>query len=350
LTLALQRAELSAATGDGIRGTTLNREEAFDKAIKLIADLPCQREVIDFWDMPEVRADSDRAKWRAAADRLTEIGQKVAPDLAEYFEIWASDAAVGAEDLERGLALMPPPGLGGRASLRASNILDLKLSLGGLPAARDITALFGPKVTKFGRENLGSVEQFIQLQLDARAAHGDPVDIARWTQDAHQHKAGYSLFNGHPSYLVVQPPGGWHFSYSKCAEAECVALVRDAENTWREESDLPRVGEGWISETRLYYELKAAFPAIEVLQHHRPEWLGRQHLDIAIPSLRTAIEFQGAQHDLPVAFFGGEDAFIRTQERDRRKLGKCRKQGWRLFYAREGYDLTDLIAQIAAPR
>ncbi|GAA3274294.1 hypothetical protein GCM10020258_52190 [Sphingomonas yabuuchiae] len=115
-----------------------------------------------------------------------------------------------------------------------------------------------------------------------------------------------------------------------------MALVRDAENTWREESDLPRVGEGWISETRLYYELKAAFPAIEVLQHHRPEWLGRQHLDIAIPSLRTAIEFQGAQHDLPVAFFGGEDAFIRTQERDRRKLGKCRKQGWRLFYAREG--------------
>ena len=52
------------------RGTTLNREEAFDQAIKLIADLPCQREVIDFWDMPAVRSDGDRAKWRAAADRL----------------------------------------------------------------------------------------------------------------------------------------------------------------------------------------------------------------------------------------------------------------------------------------
>ena len=33
----------------------MNREEAFDQAIKLIADLPCQREVIDFWDMPAVR-------------------------------------------------------------------------------------------------------------------------------------------------------------------------------------------------------------------------------------------------------------------------------------------------------
>ncbi|MCP6423306.1 hypothetical protein NL463_28765, partial [Klebsiella pneumoniae] len=85
-------------------------------------------------------SDGDRAKWRAAADRLIGIGQKVAPDLAEYFEIWASDAAVGAKDLDRGLALMPLPGLGGRASLRASNILDLKLSLGRPPAARDITA------------------------------------------------------------------------------------------------------------------------------------------------------------------------------------------------------------------
>ena len=108
----------------------------------------------------------------------------------------------------------------------------------------------------------------------------------------------------------------------------------------------PRVGEGWISETRLYYEVKAALPKTDVIQHYRPDWLGRQHLDIAIPTMRAAVEFQGAQHDQPVAFFGGEEAFARSLERDKRKLNKCRRQGWRLIYAREGYCLSTLIAEI----
>ncbi|MDT7535382.1 hypothetical protein OVY48_18395 [Sphingobium sp. SA2] len=225
-------------------------------------------------------------------------------------------------------------------------MLDLKLTLGQPPTAREVTALFGPKVTAFGKANLEPIERYIQIQLDQRVERGQQLRISDWAADAHQHQAGYSLFNGHPSYLVTKPPSGLHFSYSKRAEADCLTLIRDAENTWREECDLPRIGEGWISETRLLYEVKMALPDVEVLQHYRPDWLGRQHLDIAIPAWSVAIEYQGAQHDQPIAFFGGQDAFARTIERDARKLNKCRRNGWRLIYVREGYRLDEVLSQI----
>lgn len=324
----------------------MDREAAFNMAGQWISELPCRRHVIDFWDMPMLDSRADREAWASAAQRLEQLGLEVDSEFSFYFLRWASDAAVGTGDLQRGLDLLPRPSIGGRASVQASNILDLKLTLNHAPVARDITALFGPKVTAFGKENLPAIEQYIQLQIDARATAGSPLRIASWTADAHQHKAGYNLFSGHASYIVTRPPAGWNFSSSKQAETDCLALIRDAENTWRYESDLPRIGEGWVSETQLFYAVKAALPDIEVVQHHRPSWLGRQHLDIAVPSLSIALEYQGAQHDQPVAFFGGEAAFARTLERDRRKLNLCRRHGWRLIYVREGYALPDVLETI----
>lgn len=324
-------------------GGGMDREAAFGLAGQLISALPCRRGVIDFWDMPRLSNSADREAWANAARRLERLASKVVPELSFHFLGWASDAAVGAGDLQSGLDLMPLPEVGSRSTVRASSILDLKLELGLAPAARDITALFGPNVTAFGKQNLPAIERYIQLQLDERARAGEPLQISNWTADAHQHKAGYGLFSGHPSYIVSRPPGGWHFTYSSQAKADCVGLIREAENTWRDECDLPRIGEGWISETRLYYEIKAALKDHEVLQHHRPPWLGRQHLDVAVPALFVAIEYQGAQHDQPIAFFGGEAAYQRTLERDRRKLNLCRRHGWRLIYVREGYCLSDVL-------
>lgn len=327
----------------------MHKEQAFALAEQLISALPCRRKAVDFWDMPLVEPHSNWSQWRKTADRLEALSTEVAPEVAAYFQIWASDAAIGAGDLDRGLALLPTPNMGERASLHASNSIDLKLSHGLLPNSRDITALFGPKVTAFGRENLDAIGKYIQVRLDGRAARGNPLSIMTWTSDAYQHKAGYAIFNGHPSYIVTKPPEGYHFNYSKVAEKDCISLIRDAENTWHEECDLPRIGEGWVSETRLFYELKAAFPDNDIVQHYRQKWLGRQHLDIAFPDMRVAIEYQGAQHDQPVAFFGGEEAFARTLERDRRKFNKCRRHGWRLIYAREGYALSAIIADVLSP-
>lgn len=42
------------------------------------------------------------------------------------------------------------------------------------------------------------------------------------------------------------------------------------------------MGERWV-ETVLYYELRDAFQDETVIQHGRPEWMGRQHLDVYLP-------------------------------------------------------------------
>ena len=69
----------------------------------------------------------------------------------------------------------------------------------------------------------------------------------------------------------------------------------------------------------------------DTLYQYRPAWLGRQSLDLYIPSLKTAIEYQGIQHYRPVGFFGGGDALSLRQELDRQKRDLCEKNAVRLI-------------------
>ncbi len=121
---------------------------------------------------------------------------------------------------------------------------------------------------------------------------------------------------------------------------------REAENTAREDKDLPRVGEGWIGETELYYAIKNAIPERDVVQHARPKWLGRQHLDVFVPSLKIALEYQGEQHDTPIDFFGGQEVFAIRKKLDARKRRACKKNGVTLIEVRPGYNLQELIERI----
>ena len=127
---------------------------------------------------------------------------------------------------------------------------------------------------------------------------------------------------------------------------ESSRLLRDAENTYRISIGAKKVGESWIGETELYYKIKSAFPNIEVIQHGRPTWLGRQHLDVWIPMLNIAIEYQGQQHDNPIEFFGGVEAFEKGLKRDKLKKKKCLENKVNLIEVREGYDLDKIIQKI----
>ena len=123
-------------------------------------------------------------------------------------------------------------------------------------------------------------------------------------------------------------------------------LLREAENAYRESIGLPRIGEGWIAETELFYRLSEEFEQFEVVHHASPSWLGRQHLDIYFPGLNIAIEYQGAQHYEPIDFFGGEQALKATQERDLRKKLKCEDNNCYLLYVEKGYDFQEVKMQI----
>ncbi len=77
----------------------------------------------------------------------------------------------------------------------------------------------------------------------------------------------------------------------------------------------------WKNELTLFHAVRKRYP--DTLYQYRPDWLGRQSLDLYIPSLQTAIEFQGIQHYHPVEFFGGEEALSQRQQLDLQKKQLC---------------------------
>mgnify|MGYP000551241380 CR=1 FL=1 len=109
---------------------------------------------------------------------------------------------------------------------------------------------------------------------------------------------------------------------------------------------IPEIGEGWVSETELYYLLKGEFYNEEVIHHGKPKWLGRQHVDIWFPKHKIGIEYQGLQHDQPVEFFGGEEGFIEGQKRDKRKKKLFKENNSILIEVREGYSIEDVVNEI----
>jgi hypothetical protein len=83
----------------------------------------------------------------------------------------------------------------------------------------------------------------------------------------------------------------------------------------------------WVSESALYGIIRDLFPDYRVLREASPTWLGRMRLDIFVPDLNLAIEYQGEQHYRPVSVFGGEDAYQRVLERDALKRRLCQENG-----------------------
>jgi hypothetical protein len=122
--------------------------------------------------------------------------------------------------------------------------------------------------------------------------------------------------------------------------------LRESENDFRENRGVPKIGEGWISETELYYNLKNEFSNYNVIHHGRPKWLDRQHLDIYIEDLNIGIEYMGSQHYQPIEYFGGDESFQKTKERDRIKKEKCLKHKCFFLIVNEGYQLTEVIETI----
>lgn len=324
----------------------VNVNALFSKANSIIARLPTKPDESSFYDLVDTTTPKKLQHWNDTAHQLLELAADAPLEKVSYFEFWASDAFVAFGELTRAIAVAPIPVLGARSSMQTDRLLTLKMVLGQKVSGRDIITLFGPKLTRFGRDNITGISQYLETRVSEIQEHEGRNLLSEWAPDSHKHLHGMALFSGHMSYILTPDIIGHYFSLSSKAQQECITLMRDAENTFREEADLPRVGEGWIAETALYYAVKSAFPEISVVQHGRPIWLGRQHLDIYLPEQKVALEYQGEQHDRPIAFFGGEEAFQRNVQRDQIKRAKCKRHGVTLIYVREGYLFSDVVQQI----
>ncbi len=77
----------------------------------------------------------------------------------------------------------------------------------------------------------------------------------------------------------------------------------------------------WISEYKLFIRIKSIYP--DAIFQYRADWLGKQSLDIFIPSLSLGIEYQGIQHYEEVQFFGGEKGLKDRIALDQKKRKIC---------------------------
>jgi hypothetical protein len=84
----------------------------------------------------------------------------------------------------------------------------------------------------------------------------------------------------------------------------------------------------WKSEMALFQLVKKNYD--DAVFQYYSYWLGRQSLDIYIPSLKVGIEYQGIIHYEPVEFFGGEKAFIQRIRLDQLKREKAKTAGVKL--------------------
>jgi hypothetical protein len=69
-----------------------------------------------------------------------------------------------------------------------------------------------------------------------------------------------------------------------------------------------------------------------------------------VPPFDTYYVTPEQQHDGPVTFFGGEEAFKEVQRRDARKRRLCSKRGVQLIEVRPGYNLEHLLERVRLRR
>ena len=191
------------------------------------------------------------------------------------------------------------------------------------------------ELTPFGLEKVKEIEKCIDLLLKEYKSF---FSLIWWDYDYEVYYTDSKTLKRTVGHTRRQ----WQDKCTKVA----TELGRTAENYFRKSIGIPVIGEGWVSETHLYYQIKNSL-STKVIHHGRPKWLGRQHFDIWIPKLNVAIEYQGSQHDKPVEFFGGEKAFKENQKRDKRKRELCKENGVKLIEVRKGYDIKEVIKQIS---
>lgn len=267
-------------------------------------------------------------------------------NVSTYCDRWISDSYVYLNKIPEAIESYGQIPINSQASYQTDRLLSLKISLNQDISARDVLTLLGPKVTNFAKNNLEDIKKYISISIKAEKENESKHFLKDWLPFIKGGSTGYSIYNGTVYQRFLKNITQYNFSKSDIVAKFIKELTREAENSFREERGVPKIGEGWIAETNLFYEIKKAFPKNDVIHHARPSWLGRQHLDIFIKDLSVAIEYQGKQHYEPIDFFGGEEAYLQNIKRDKRKKLLCKRNKINLIHVRKGYSLSDLIEEI----
>lgn len=146
----------------------------------------------------------------------------------------------------------------------------------------------------------------------------------------------------HPMYgNLFKQHYGW---YIKIQSLAFDSDEKSAEVATRAAFGFPVIGKPHVSERILLGYVRGIFHDKTILYRARLEVMEGMELDIYIPELRLAIEYQGAQHYKEMKHWGGQNALKQTRKRDARKKLLCRQHGIKLitFHHRKAVSLLNV--------
>lgn len=123
---------------------------------------------------------------------------------------------------------------------------------------------------------------------------------------------------------------------------ELKEIVESALKQFREKAGNKFYGIQWKEEYILGEKIIEAFPNLIVIREGSPEWLKGQRFDLWFPELNAAIEYNGKQHYEPFDFFGGQEGYKSTLERDHSKKEKASNNNCDLLIVTKGYKIEDV--------
>ena len=155
-------------------------------------------------------------------------------------------------------------------------------------------------------QNLGS--SGLSMAMVRQLLDCTNAELHRWIEEKRLPPDGERFYYG------VGPHGGskWHPAWLSETIKSAYCQIDD----WRTR-DAENIRRYWLSETSLFLLVQGRYP--DAVRQWSPNWLGRLAVDIYIPSINLAFEYQGVQHFKPVSAFGGDEGFQATQARDARK-------------------------------
>ena len=167
--------------------------------------------------------------------------------------------------------------------------------------------LFGYGCSKCVRNNFNlSTEEFIEK---AKQVHGDKYDYSKTVYDGWTTKVCITCSKHGDFYQMPSK----HLNGQGCPKCKS--------------SHLEIFTGKMLTEAGIKYKIQ--------IDKNTFEWLGKQKIDIYIPSMNIGIECQGEQHFKEIAIWGGKDGLDKRIKLDKEKYEKCIKNGIKLLYVGE---------------
>lgn len=131
------------------------------------------------------------------------------------------------------------------------------------------------------------------------------------------------------------------------AKGPWTQITAEEERILRKSYGYPEKGKTGMREKMLYDSACMIFGSENVIRHYRGAEMERLEIDVWIPDVKIALEYQGEQHSKHIPHWHGENGFDDQKKRDARKIMLCKKLGYRLmlFGPKDNLDFVSLLAR-----